>query len=130
LTGSLVLAGFVQAALALSILHLFKSSLTPTVDTTDVMFDAAEADYDGYAAKTITAWQAPGYAAVGGSSINCGYDQFNYVNAGPGVANSIGGFWLEDAAGAVILYGTFPKPYTMAVNGDIVPVEIVLNFGS
>jgi hypothetical protein len=130
LTGSLIIAGAIQTLLAVSVCHLFQSTLIPNVNTTQAEFVAAEADYPGYAALTFTAWKNPGYAAGGGSSIDSGYIQFPYVDAVPHNANSIGGFWLETAAGDVILYGVFAAPLPMAVNGNIVPVEIVLNFGS
>ena len=48
-----------QTALVNSVLHLFKSSFTPTPANVLADYTAAEADYDSYNPITIAAWQNP-----------------------------------------------------------------------
>jgi hypothetical protein len=134
--GAIVTAAAVQTFLALSVLKLFKTDLSITANTPKADLTAAEADYEGYTAKTITAWHDPYLDPGGGASIDSGEQIFYYVDAGPHTGNQIYGFWVEDAAGDVVIMGAFiddnglPLPVGMTENGDAVPVTIRLIFGA
>lgn len=120
-----------RAALALSVVKLFKSGFVPTPETTDADLDAQEADYDDYASATITAWLTPITSQFGGAQITaptvefvCATDQV--------VGNNIGGYWIEKAAGAVVLIRQFDDPVPMmnAHDGIVLTPTIVLPNGT
>lgn len=125
--GALILAGLVRTALAGAKLKLYKAISQP-LSVSTVIGDFTEADYDGYAEKTIAAWLAAYLDPAGGASIQCGTQQFDFV--GPVVTtNVIPGFYLTNAAGALIFAGSFPAPIAMANDGDSIPINITLNYG-
>jgi hypothetical protein len=119
-------AGELQTVLALSKVRLFKSSLLPSVSTIKADLTAEEADYDDYPAggETITAFLDPLLDPAGGASITAPTTQFDVTTDPPIVTNLIGGFWLEDAAGAVRVIGTFAAPIPMEVAGQGFPLNI------
>lgn len=126
--GALWLAGIVKTALVNSVIKLFKEGFIPTVNTTDADLDDEECDYTGYAAMTITAWQAPLLNPLGGASIDSGLKQF--AAAAPyTVGNSVGGYWLEAAAGDVVMASTLSTPRSVAAAGQGVGIDITLIFG-
>jgi len=128
-TGSLWLAGVVQAALANSEVHLFQSgsvTLTPLTVLADLT--AAEADYTGYALETVTAWFDPLLNPLGGASIESGLLQFS-IDAPYTVSNMIGGWWVEETGGELVCAGEFPTPRPLAGAGDGIPFNIELVFG-
>lgn len=114
-----------QTALALSKMRLFKSTeMNLTENTTKAQLVAAECDYDGYAAGgiAVTALNDPFIDESGGVVVLSPVVQFNYVDDVGHVANTVGGFWLEDAAGVVRISGEFATPQNMAGNTQSVPV--------
>jgi hypothetical protein len=115
-------AAAIKTALALSKLRLVKSSLVPNVNTTKAQLVAAEADFSGYTAGgyVLTAWTGPVNNAGSGAIITPPAVNPAYVepDPGPGVANAIGAWWVEDAAGNVRLVGTFADPISLGQNGD------------
>jgi hypothetical protein len=121
-------AGKVLTLLALSKLRLFKSALgTPTVNTTKAQLVAQECDFDGYTGGgyTLTAWTGPGFNGDGGSVITSPITMVAYGPAAdPPVTNTIGGWWIELAAGAVWLVGTFDPLKNMGVVGDAFPLVV------
>jgi hypothetical protein len=126
--GALILAGNVKTLLAGSILKLYKAISSP-LSVSTVIGDFTEADYDGYVAKTITAWLNAYLDPAGGASIQSGTQQFDFV-AGAGTMNNVLGFYLTTAAGALFFAGSFPAPVPMNVNGDSIPLNLVLNYGA
>jgi len=128
--GALKIAATVRTFMALSVVHLFKSPLSITPSTTKADLTAAEADYDGYTTKTITAWLPAYLDPNGGASIQSGTEQFDYGPVGtPPVTNNVYGFWIESAAGDLIVAGLFDNPVSMAAIGDSIPLAVVLNYG-
>lgn len=108
-----------QTLLALSVLRLFKSGFSPDPDTVLADLEAEEADYSTYAPNTVTAFGAP-YAPVGGgAAITAPTEQFTLA-ATPAVPNTIGGYWLETAAGDVVLIRQFDDPVPMVVAGNAI----------
>lgn len=129
-TACLKQIGELKTVLALSKVRLFKDSLVPSVSTVKADLEAAEADYDGYTAggETITAFLGELLDPAGGASITAPTVQFDFVSANPTVnTNNVGGFWLEDAAGAVRVIGTFAAPIPMEFNGQGFPLNLKLN---
>ena len=128
--GCLWLAGNVQTDLANSVLHLYKSSLSPTVSTILSELTAAECDYDGYSAKTITAWLNEILNPAGGASTQAPTQQFEYVDGVSHTANNVGGWYLVTSGGSLVAIGTFTEPIPMAANGNGIPLDILLRFGT
>lgn len=119
----------VQTALANSTVHLIDFALlpNPNVNTTKAAFIAAEATFDGYVMKTITAWVGPGYNPTGGAALNSPALQWVWEHDTDDVQNLIGGWWLALAtSGDVWAYDTFPEPVSMAQAFDILPLNITL----
>ena len=109
-----------QAEYANLVVHLYKSTLVPTVATTLAELTAAEADYDGYASETMTAFFDPILAPVSGYLIQSPQVQFAYVDGSGQVSNTIGGAYFVDSGGALrMILALQPAEYIgMAANGD------------
>lgn len=118
-----------RAALAASVIKLFKFGLVPTNATVVADLDAAECDFDDYAPETITAWLAPVSSPGGGTQITAPTEQF-VCSVDQVVPNSVGGYWIELAAGDVVLIRQFDAPVPMVNAGDflqIAPTIVVPN---
>ena len=130
LGGALALATAIQTLMAESIIHLYQSPISLTPQITLAELQAIEATYDGYAPKTVVAFNPAYLDPAGGATTASGYEQFMYeVEASPGVTNNIYGLWVQDAAGTLIIVFAFDAPVPMAQTGDSVPVNVLLNFG-
>ncbi len=114
-----------QDVYALSVIHLFQSSLTPTGSTTKAELEAAEADYDTYAPLTFTAWNDPILAPGTGYMIASPLVQFAIGLTDPVVSNVIGGFWFEDADGNVRGIGTYDPTLPMGMAGQGIDVNLI-----
>lgn len=123
-------ANALKTALALSKLRLFKTGLVPTPQTTAAQLIAAEADYDDYVAATITAWLTPVNSSFGGAQFSAPTVEF-VCTADQDVGNNIGGYWIEKAAGAVVLIRQFddPVPMMSANDGILINPTIVIPNG-
>jgi len=118
-----------QTELALSEVKLFKSGLVPDKTTTLATLAANEADYTTYAAEVITAWLAPQLSDLGGAQITAPSVQF-VLAATPAVPNTIGGYWIETAGGAVRLIRQFDNPVPMVAANQgltVTPTIVVPN---
>lgn len=117
---------------ALSKVRLFQSGmveLSPATVKADL--EAAEATFSGYPAGgiAITAFLSPILAPEGGYAIQSPTVQFA-TDDPTTTPNLIGGFWLESAAGAVILATQFNTPVPMQVPGQGLPVSVRQVFGN
>jgi len=121
-------AAKIITALASSKLRLFKTALgTPTIFTTKDQLVAQECDFDGYTGGgyTLTAWTGPGFASGGGSILTSPLTTVAFEDpSDPPVTNSVGGWWIELAAGSVWLVGTFDPVRSMAAVGDTFPIVV------
>ncbi len=127
---ALYIAGLVKTALAASMLKLYTAIASPLGPGT-VVGDFTEATFSGYTAITIANFLAPYIDPAGGSSIQSGTQQFNYVEPMSGPVGEVClGFWLENAAGDLVVAGNFDAPISMNANGDAIPVNITLNYGA
>jgi hypothetical protein len=124
------LAALVQDELAASKLRLWvDGELTPSIATTRAELVAAEADYTGYPAggEALATWFDPLNNPLGGSSIDSPKVQFDTATPYT-VGNTIGGFWVETAAGDVVVIGQFVNPIPMGAAGDGFPLSSSLVF--
>lgn len=127
--GAMILAATVRTSLAGSKLCLYQAIANP-LSVSTVLADFTEADYSGYAQKTITNFLAAYLDPTGGASIQSGTQQFQFVTpVGDPVTNTILGFYLLDSDGDLILAGSFENSVAMAADGDAIPMNVVLNFG-
>lgn len=106
-----------QTYLALAVMHLAKAP-PPSLKTT-VLADltAVEADYTGYAAKTLTAWTGPFNTSLGGSSILSPLASFSPT--GTTISNTIYGGWIESAGGVLELIFTLSTPVGLGSATDV-----------
>lgn len=126
--GAMRIATLVQTYLAASLLRLFKSDFVPSISSTFDEFEAAQADYTGYAEGELTAWLAPVLNPAGGASINSPTIQFAAATPYT-VGNVIGGWYLLDAAETqVVAFGTFASPIPIGAAGQGFPMNITLVF--
>lgn len=125
--GQLWLAGITRTALANSVVSLFQNTITPTVLTTKAELEAAEADYDGYAPKTVANWNEPFLGSLG-AAIQMPVQQFQPT--GSTTPNIINGAWVETAGGVLVFIVTFPASVSMASAADAIPLSEILRFGS
>lgn len=121
-------AADIKAALALSFLRLFDSTLVPEVTTTLAQLEAAEITLTGYPAGgyPITAFSGPLLVSGGGAVITSPLVHVAYASGAP---VSIGGGWIEDAGGDVRRVIIFDPPRTLAVVGDGFDVVRQLLYG-
>jgi hypothetical protein len=124
------IAGLLQTELALAKVRLYQfGEITPSIATTRAQLVAAEADYTGYTAGGIelTAFFNALANPIGGHSIDSPKVQF--APASPfTVGNTVGGFWVETAAGDLITVGTFPNAVSMSAEGNGFPLSVSLIF--
>lgn len=114
-------AGVVKTTLALAKLRLFKEGLVVSQFTTKEDLEDAECDFDGYTGGgyTLTAWSGPLYATGGGAVITSPLTNVAFGPASdPPVTNSVGGWWIETAAGDVWTAGNYDPPRLMQTVGD------------
>jgi hypothetical protein len=122
MTGALANSEERQTALAGSVVSLFKSTLTPTPATLKAAFEAAECDFDTYVAKTISAWLGPVLAPGTGYQIVSPLLLWALAGTDPTTPNTVGGWWLEDGAGVVRMFGTFDPFLPMEIAYQSVPL--------
>ena len=124
--GAFFIAALLQTALAASKIKLFKSGLTLTPATTQAELEAVECDFTGYTAGgiAITAWNDPILAPEGGYSIQSPISQW-IVGATP-TGNLVGGWWVEETGGGLIVADQFGTPMPMEVTGQGLPVSVRL----
>lgn len=110
-------AAAIQADLAASKLRLFNETLVPTVVTTKAELIAAETTLTGYPAGgyALATWGDPLLVTGGGAVITSPLVPVAYAS-GPTV--TIGGGWVEDAAGNVRAVFIFDPVRTLAAVGD------------
>ena len=114
-----------QTLNALGTLHLYTDALTPTGSTTKAEFVAAEADFDDYAAITVTAWYDPILAGGAALLLTMPPQQFQQGASDPVVGNIIRGAYYLSAGGDILYATRFTQDVPIEVAHAGVPVEIV-----
>jgi len=120
-------ASEMQTVLANSVLHLFQDTLDPDPSTPLADYTANEADFTGYSAETLAAWNTPILAPGTGYMIGSPLVQFE-VGATPTVTNVINGCYLVDAAGDLRMVVIFTSPIPMQLDGQGLPINLVWLF--
>lgn len=115
-----------QTILALSVVHLFQSSFAPEPSNVLADYTAAEADFSGYAAETLTAWFDPILAPGSGYMIQSPWTQFAFDSTPGTPTNNIGGCYLLSAGGAIRLTVIFDQPIPMEVHGQGIGFNLTL----
>ena len=110
-------------------LRLFQSSLgVPTIETVKADLVAAEADYTGYPAGGFTVTvMGPPLGAPGGGVVILTNELIAVFTTG--APNSIGGYWLQDTAGNVILVFVYDPIRVLAAIPDGWPIVAQLGYG-
>ena len=121
--------GLVRTHLASCKVKLYTNNVTLSRNT--VKTDLTEATFDGYTAATVTALLAVYINVTGGAICQVPKTQFDYGPAGsPPVTETVYGWWIEDAAGNLIIVGNYDTPIPMAAVGNSVIVDVALTFGN
>lgn len=110
-----------KAAAATTSVHLFKTDVTPS--DISVIGDFTEADFTGYAAQTIAAWDASQIDALTGRKFmtpTLGTPAI-FTQTGVVLTNTVYGFWLEDN-GALFFAERFENPVQMDTLGKTVTI--------
>jgi hypothetical protein len=125
-----VTAGLMETALISSVMHLFKyGSLAPTPTTPLADYTAAECDFDGYAAITVTSTGPP--FLLGAAWALETQQRFNFDSGSPlSGGNQVGGWYWVSATGKLIEYGTFDGGRPAQADGQAVFVTAVLPYQS
>jgi len=110
-----------RTALLAAVVKLFKSSFTPNESSVVADFDAAEADYVGYAAETAV-WSPVGFDSSGEPLIIS--NSLNFQCTTDTADNTIGGMWMEIAAGDLYEYWIFPVPVSMEIALNMLNVVV------
>lgn len=124
------LAALTQTELAASKLRLYQEGeVTPSIATTRAELVAAEADYTGYPAggEALATWFNPLNNPIGGSSLDSPKVQFD-TEAPYTTSNTIGGWWVETAAGDLVVIGQFEEPIPMSGAGAGFPLSASIVF--
>lgn len=121
--GQVFSLGLLRTALLAAKLKLYQSTFTPTRSSLIADFNAAEADFTGYAAATIV-WSAVGIDA-GNNARSTGSRAF-YQATDAVTPNVIGGCWLEDSTGVLVGYYPFTAPVGIPAALSFVSVSVVI----
>jgi hypothetical protein len=129
--GLLALAAAYKTLLANCKLRLFKSTIAQVAqDTSLSQLQEAEADFPGYTAGgvTVAAMNDPITEIDGSVSVYSPLVQFNYDSAEGEGANTIGGFYVVSAAGALILAARFEETITLDDDASGLPLVFGRSF--
>lgn len=109
-----------QAVYANMVVHLYQSTLVPSITTTLAELNAAEADFSGYATETMVAWFDPIFAPASGYLIQSPQVQFAFDSGLGAVTNTVGGAYFVDATGDLrLILALQPAEYIgFATDGD------------
>jgi len=125
------LALFADAGISPALLLLYQSIAAPLSVSTKLS-DFTEANYSGYAPKTIAAMNAPYLDPAGGATISTPSQQFDFEPPVPpalAVTNVIFGWYLANPGSGLLVCGSFDEPIAMAAVGDAIPLQVLMNFG-
>ena len=123
---ALILAGALATRFGSTTLKLLKSPVTLTRFLT--LADLTEADFSGYAAKSITAVGTPILNANAGADIPIPSQEFTVTTATPQVGNDIYGWWLEDGSSNLLALAVFDSPVPMQFVGQGLVLLSLMNF--
>jgi len=123
-------ASLLRTFMANSTIRLFKSSFVPSVSNVLADYNAAQCDYDSYAAITMPAWLPAILSPGSGYMVGSPLVQFEFPSGGAGVGNLVGGCYVLDAAGALALTVIFTQPIPMQLPGQGIPINLLWFFST
>lgn len=123
---SLELIDGVTTPFATGKIKLVKTDFAPDRFTT--IADLVQADFSGYAAKTLTAVGTPYTDPIGGADMPIPSQEWAPTGDPPAIGNDIYGFWIEDAAGVLLLLVRFDNPVVMQVHGNALVLLVICNY--
>lgn len=108
--------------------NLFKSTFTPTPQTTHAEFLAQVVTYTGYANLPLDNWLDPLTSSLGGVTTRTPELQWALTTT-PATSDTAGGMWIEDGSTPpkVIGYVVFPNPVPFVAVGDGIALTALLN---
>ena len=124
--GALIQSTANQARMAACVMHLFKSSFTPTPTSSLSDYLAAECDFDGYAPLTIATWAAPVLAGAAWATF-APTQTFRWTHVSLDVGNQVGGHFLVTSGGDLMDYSIYDPQIPAQGPGQAViktPVEV------
>jgi|SRR5215831_154920 len=129
-SGALVLATDLQTFLAAAKVRLFKDgAIVIGPNTTKAELVALECDYTGYAEATVATWLGPMLAPISGAMVQSPTLIFS-IDAPYTVGNSVQGWWLEDAAGDLLMIGTPTASIPLTGPGQMWTFNIAVGTGA
>jgi hypothetical protein len=111
--GALLLAQRQQTYLIDSVVHLFQSTFTPAPGNVLADYLAAECDFDGYAPKTIAAWNEIVAAASTAFIVFAPTQTWIWAHVSLDVGNMVGGHFIVSAAGDLVDVVIYDPPIPM-----------------
>jgi len=124
------MANVISPVGAEAVLKLFKSGeVTATAITTVAEYDAAECDFTGYLGIECVGTAPEPYEdeSDGSYLVTIPSKQFNH--GAVGTANDVGGWWLVDDDGNILMAGNFAAPITMEGPTDSIVLSVTRRFG-
>ncbi len=112
-----------------AVLHLWQyGELAPSPTTPLADFTAAECDFSGYAAETITDWGAP--FLLDASWALESQNRFDYDSGAGSTGNQVGGWYLVSAGGDLIAFGVYDPSRPAQGDGQVIFTTVVLPIAS
>jgi hypothetical protein len=104
------------------LLHLFQNDYTPT-DSTAILSNLTEADYDGYAAATISGWAS---ASVTSHVASSAATPIVFTKSAGATPNTIYGYYITDSASTVLYWVERDPaaPVNMTIAGNTYTVTV------
>lgn len=96
-------------------------SPSPTLDPTTL----TEATFDGYAAKTVTAWGTV-HLDSSNQATFISASALDWTPTGSTTPNTIYGYWLIDSGGKLVQSETFPTPILLSGTGTTLQIVLQL----
>lgn len=122
---SIAIINLLRTDLIDCLVQLYKNDVVPTPGV--ILADLTEADFSGYAEIEVAALLAAYLDPEGGASAQIPTVQFQHN--GGATANTVYGFMVTTAGGALRLVGYFDAPIPMVASGDAIPLDVKFNFG-
>lgn len=117
-----------KTLVAAGTLHLAKAAFTPASGLTAATMNAIEANYDGYAAATLTDALAVYQNGANSWAFQVPTKQFSYGTPGtPPVTNTIYGMYVLDTGGNLIWSATLPTSFPMSGPLQALPIDLVFS---
>jgi len=130
LAEAIAFATKLTTALSTFAIHLFKQGeVTATPDTTFEAFDAARCDYTAYAPAELADVPLEPFTDPEDGSLLVVIPSQQFNHGAVGVANTVGGWWIENDENEVVMCGNLPEPVTLTGPLDSLVLVVGRRFG-